>query len=143
MDILPDELMNRLNGRRSDLMGRTIEEVSAFFSGASHSFTVPVETSGTPFQKKVWERLTAIPYGQTRTYAQLAEEAGTPGASRAVGAAANRNPLLVLIPCHRVIGSNGTLVGYAGGVDLKEKLLRLERMQLAGSNGKPDSPNEG
>lgn len=135
VDILPDELMNRLNGRRSELMEKAIEEISAFFSGASQAFSVPVEVSGTPFQLKVWELLGSIPYGQTRTYAQIAEEAGTPGASRAVGAAANRNPLLVMIPCHRVIGSNGTLVGYAGGVDLKEKLLRLERMQLAANHG--------
>lgn len=131
LDMLPDELMRRLDGRRSALIEQAIGEFSAYFSGARQEFTLPFALDGTPFQHQIWELLRQIPYGQTRTYAQVAELAGKPGASRAVGAAANRNPLLVLVPCHRVVGSNGTLVGYAGGVDIKEKLLRLERIHSA------------
>ena len=101
---------------------------SAYFSGQSRGFDLPIYFEGTPFAQTVWELLLQIPYGHTRTYSQIAALAGKSGASRAVGAAANRNPLLLLVPCHRVVGSNGSLVGYAGGVDVKEKLLRLERM---------------
>ncbi|MBP8257362.1 MAG: methylated-DNA--[protein]-cysteine S-methyltransferase, partial [Opitutaceae bacterium] len=87
----------------------------------------PCTAAGTPFQTKVWEALSAIPYGSTRTYAQIARQIGRPRAVRAVGAAIGRNPLSILVPCHRVIGSNGKLTGFAGGLPRKEVLLELER----------------
>lgn len=128
LDILPDEMMRRLDNNRTPLVEKAIGELSAYFSGQSRGFDLPIYFEGTPFAQTVWELLLQIPYGHTRTYSQIAALAGKSGASRAVGAAANRNPLLLLVPCHRVVGSNGSLVGYAGGVDVKEKLLRLERM---------------
>ena len=128
VDMMPDELLRRLEGRRSALIAQALGELAEYFSGTRRAFSLPLHLEGTPFQQRIWELLLQIPYGETRTYAQLAAQAGNPGASRAVGAASNRNPMLLLVPCHRVVGSNGTLVGYAGGVDIKEKLLRLERI---------------
>ncbi len=87
---------------------------------------MPLNPNGTVFQKKVWNALCNIPYGETRSYKQVAEAVGNNKASRAVGMANNKNPIMIVIPCHRVIGSNGSLVGYAGGLDIKEKLLFLE-----------------
>ena len=98
-----------------------------YFSGARKSFDVPLSIQGSDFQKKVWSALQSIPYGETRTYQQIARMADNPKASRAVGMANNRNPIHVLIPCHRVIGKNGSLVGYAGGIERKQRLLDLER----------------
>jgi methylated-DNA-[protein]-cysteine S-methyltransferase len=124
--MMPDDLLRRLEGRRSAVIAQALGELAEYFSGTRRDFSLPLHLEGTPFQQRIWELLLQIPYGETRTYAQLATQAGNPGASRAVGAASNRNPMLLLVPCHRVVGSNGTLVGYAGGVDIKEKLLRLE-----------------
>lgn len=98
-----------------------------YFAGQPVSFDkVPLDLEGTPFQRSVWTGLSRIPYGETRTYKQLAEAIGSPSAVRAVGAANGRNPLPVILPCHRVVGSNGTLTGYAGGLQMKKKLLALE-----------------
>ena len=88
---------------------------------------MPCVPQGTDFQKRVWEALIQIPYGETRTYKEIAAAAGNPKASRAVGMANNRNPIPIIIPCHRVIGTNGSLTGYAGGLKVKEYLLKLER----------------
>lgn len=85
------------------------------------------ELKGTEFQKKVWKQLTYIPYGETRTYKEIAVAIGNPKASRAVGMANNKNPITIVVPCHRVVGSNGKMVGYAGGLDMKKKLLDLEK----------------
>ena len=82
---------------------------------------------GTPFQQKVWAALREIPYGETRSYGQIAAQVGNPKASRAVGMANNRNPIAIIVPCHRVIGANGSLTGYAGGLNVKQELLALER----------------
>ncbi|AEE95638.1 methylated-DNA--[protein]-cysteine S-methyltransferase [Mahella australiensis] len=91
------------------------------------SFALPLSPKGTIFQQKVWAALQTIPYGETRSYKQVAEAIGQPKAFRAVGMACNKNPIAIIIPCHRVIGSNGSLTGYAGGVELKARLLQLER----------------
>lgn len=102
------------------------EELAEYFARERTEFTVVTAATGTPFQTRVWQALAAIPYGQTRTYGQLAVEVGEPRAVRAVGAANGRNPLCVVVPCHRVVGARGALTGYSGGLDLKEFLLALE-----------------
>ena len=89
--------------------------------------TLPLKPGGTPFQQRVWKALQNIPYGQTRSYADVAAAIGSPQATRAVGGANNRNPIAIVIPCHRVVGANGKLTGYAGGLQLKQRLLDLER----------------
>ncbi len=102
-------------------------ELEEYFKGQRRRFDVLIAMEGTAFQKRVWAALCDIPYGETRTYGQIAQAIGNPKASRAVGMANNKNPLMVLVPCHRVIGANGQLSGYAGGVEMKERLLSLER----------------
>ncbi len=102
------------------------DELNAYFDGALHQFTLPVDLRGTPFQVAVWRGLQLIPYGETRSYAQLAAGIGRPRSIRAVGAANGANPVPIIVPCHRVIGSSGKLVGYGGGLDLKQRLLALE-----------------
>ena len=106
---------------------RQLEE---YYAGLRAGFSLPLNPQGTAFQKKVWQQLEAIPYGQTRTYGQIAAAVGQPTASRAVGGANHNNPIAIVIPCHRVIGANGKLTGYAGGLDIKEKLLRLEGVKV-------------
>lgn len=103
------------------------KELSEYFSGKRKSFDLPLLPEGSDFQKKVWEKLLKIPYGETRTYGELAEMTGDKKASRAVGMANNNNPILILIPCHRVIGSDGSLTGYVAGVEAKKYLLQLEK----------------
>lgn len=102
-------------------------QMAEYFAGQRKTFTIPLAPKGTEFQKRVWQALCDIPYGETRCYADIAAAIGNPKASRAVGMANNRNPLMIVIPCHRVIGRNGALTGYAGGLDLKQKLLCLEQ----------------
>jgi methylated-DNA-[protein]-cysteine S-methyltransferase len=115
--------------------GRALKEVvrqlRAYFGGKLEAFDLPLAPEGTDFQQKVWHRLCDIPYGETISYGQLAQRIGNPNASRAVGLANGSNPIPIIIPCHRVIGSNGKLTGYGGGLPIKEKLLALERRQLA------------
>ncbi|MDD2217013.1 MAG: methylated-DNA--[protein]-cysteine S-methyltransferase [Eubacteriales bacterium] len=110
----------------SSLSDYVFEQVSEYLKGQRKFFDFPYEYCGTEFQKKVWDALCEIPYGETRTYKQIATQIGNPKASRAVGMANNRNPIAIVVPCHRVIGSNGSLVGYASGLDVKEFLLNLE-----------------
>lgn len=102
------------------------KELNEYFSNKRKKFTIPLEPLGTDFQQRVWQALQEIPYGSTFSYKQIAEKIGNPKAVRAVGGAIGRNPLSIVIPCHRVIGSNGTLTGFAGGLDKKTKLLQLE-----------------
>lgn len=102
-------------------------ELEEYFAGKRRKFSVPLSAKGTPFQEKVWEVLQTIPYGETRTYGQVAAALGKPSACRAVGMANHCNPVSIMIPCHRVIGAKGALTGYGGGLDLKEFLLRLEQ----------------
>ena len=108
------------------LIAEAFRELEEYFSGTRREFDLPLNPQGTPFQRSVWAALRRIPYGGTASYKEIAEAVGCPGGSRAVGMANNRNPIAILIPCHRVIGANGKLVGYAGGLDLKRKLLELE-----------------
>ena len=105
---------------------KTVEQLKAYFSGKRKTFTMKVAPAGTPFQQQVWEALKTIPYGKTVSYGEIARTIGKPQASRAVGAANGKNPISIIFPCHRVIGSTGKLVGYGGGLPIKEKLLALE-----------------
>ena len=102
-------------------------QLNEYLEGIRKEFTVKLQLEGTIFQKKVWEALQAIPYGETRTYKQIAQETGNEKACRAVGMANHNNPIMCIIPCHRVIGADGSLVGYAGGLQVKEQLLKLEK----------------
>jgi len=106
---------------------QTVEQLTEYFEGKRTQFDLPLDVEGTPFQKAVWSELLRIPYGETRTYGEIAKAIGRPGAARAVGMANHENPVAVVIPCHRVIGRDGSLTGYAGGVQLKAQLLSIER----------------
>lgn len=111
------------------LWRRAWQELTEYFSGAREAFDLPLRCGGTEFQRQVWTELLRIPYGQTRTYGELARLISRPRAARAVGMACHNNPIAILIPCHRVLGSTGSLTGFAGGLAVKEKLLRLESGQ--------------
>ncbi|WP_251231308.1 methylated-DNA--[protein]-cysteine S-methyltransferase [Adlercreutzia aquisgranensis] len=113
------------------LTNEAATQIQQYLAGRRRSFDLPLNPAGTPFQQSVWRALQGIPYGTTWTYAQLAEAVGNPKAFRAVGGANNRNPLPILIPCHRVVGADGSLVGYASGVHIKRFLLDLEAKALA------------
>ncbi len=113
-------------GQMSIFSDKVFDEISEYFDGKRRNFTFKTNAKGTDFQKKVWSALCEIPYGETRTYKEIAKAIGNEKASRAVGMANNKNPLHIVVPCHRVIGANGKLVGYAGGVEMKENLLKME-----------------
>jgi methylated-DNA-[protein]-cysteine S-methyltransferase len=117
----------------------TLAQVRAYFTGELREFDLVLAPEGTPFQLEVWGSLQTIPYGETISYAALAEKIGRPTATRAVGAANGRNPLPIVIPCHRVIGSDGQLTGYAGGIHLKEALLTLEQPGWGKAHEEPGS----
>ena len=108
-------------------LGAAVDELSAYFAGRLRTFTTPVEPEGTPFQRLVWEALRRIPYGDTISYGELARRIRKPDAVRAVGAANGANPIAIIVPCHRVIGANGSLTGFGGGLPVKKALLALER----------------
>ena len=112
-----------------------LEQLGEYFAGERQAFDVPLKLAGTPFQQRVWQELVCIPFGTTITYAQLAQLIGKPTASRAVGHANSRNPISIIVPCHRVIGADGKLTGYAGGVDKKQWLLAWERGATAAERG--------
>ena len=114
-------------GKKTDFTDLVYKKIMEYLHGERTTFDIPYELEGTDFQKKVWKELTRIPYGQTRTYKDIASAIGNKNASRAVGMANNKNPLMIVVPCHRVIGTNGKLVGYAGGLDMKKELLDLEQ----------------
>ena len=120
----PEEKEQQERTEVSDEAARQLEE---YFQGKRKTFKLPLKLKGTEFQKLVWDALLTIPYGETRSYSEIACQIGRPKASRAVGMANHRNPVAIVVPCHRVIGKNGSLTGYAGGLDKKEKLLDLER----------------
>lgn len=113
---------------KTPLLEQAVRELQEYFAGKRKIFQVPLSLHGTDFQMKVWKELMKIPYGETRSYKQIAEAVGNPLAYRAVGMANNRNPVGIIVPCHRVIGMNGGLTGYAGGMEIKRKLLELEKM---------------
>ena len=102
-------------------------QLAEYFAGRRTEFELPLDPSGTPFQQKVWTALRSIPFGETRSYAEVATQIGHPGAARAVGAASGRNPLSIVAPCHRVVGTGGELTGFAGGLEVKARLLAFER----------------
>lgn len=104
-----------------------VDQLGAYFAGERTEFDLALELTGTAFQRRVWQALQTIPYGRTVAYGHIADQIGAPGAARAVGLANGRNPISIIVPCHRVIGSNGGLTGYGGGVDRKRTLLELER----------------
>jgi methylated-DNA-[protein]-cysteine S-methyltransferase len=119
---LPDSRVNE-----TALLKDAHKQISEYLKGERRSFDLPLSPSGTEFQQRVWKALTGIPYGETVTYEDIARKVGNEKACRAVGMANNRNPISLIIPCHKVIGKNGKLTGYGGGLGIKEYLLKLER----------------
>ena len=109
----------------------TAAQLDQYFAGSRKRFELLLGPNGTPFQRAVWNAIAQVPWGETLTYAELASRAGRPGSARAAGAATGRNPLSIIVPCHRIVGSDGSLTGYAGGLDRKQKLLALERPLFA------------
>ncbi len=104
-----------------------VDQLAAYFAGDLREFDLNIEMAGTEFQRKVWNALRTIPYGETRSYGEIAEQIGSPNAFRAVGLANGHNPIAVIVPCHRVIGANGSLTGFGGGLERKSTLLELEK----------------
>lgn len=126
---------DRPDGRTTDpVLDAAAGQLEEYFDGARTEFDLPLHAAGTAFQHEVWAGLAEIPYGRTWSYAQLAARIGRPGAARAIGAGCGRNPLPIVVPCHRVVGSDGTLTGYAGGTAVKRALLQLEARTLAGDS---------
>lgn len=123
IESMPDDIVYR----ETEILLSAKKQLEEYFAGIRKNFDLPLKPKGTPFQLLVWEQLKQIPYGETRSYGEIAKAIGNPKASRAVGGANNKNPIGIIVPCHRVIGANGKLVGYAGGLDVKEKLLMLEK----------------
>jgi methylated-DNA-[protein]-cysteine S-methyltransferase len=119
-------LSDLVEDEQHPVLVETVRELGEYFAGRRKEFSVALDMRGTRFQKDVWEALLAIPFGETRSYGQLAKQLGNPQATRAVGAANGRNPVSIIVPCHRVIGSSGKLTGFAGGLDVKARLLDLE-----------------
>ena len=109
------------------LARQTLTEIAEYLAGRRRKFTIPLDLEGTPFQVKVWKALLEIPYGETRSYGEIARRIGRPQAARAVGMANHSNPIPIIVPCHRVIAADGSLGGYAGGLPMKARLLRLEQ----------------
>lgn len=124
---LPSQKESPSEGEETPLLREAFAQLEAYLAGRRRAFDLPLKPEGTPFMQSVWRALCSIPYGKTASYKAIAEAIGNPKACRAVGMANNRNPISIFIPCHRIIGSNGTLVGYGGGLDMKQTLLELER----------------
>jgi methylated-DNA-[protein]-cysteine S-methyltransferase len=126
--------------RQSDASFAVVRgQLAEYFAGDRQTFTVPLKVAGTPFQQRVWQELVGIPFGTAITYAQLAQRLGQPTAARAVGHANSRNPISIIVPCHRVIGADGKLTGYAGGLDKKQWLLAWERDTFPAAMKRPSS----
>jgi len=126
-DDAPDRVrLSAMNERDHSVLAETERQLGDYFAGRRRSFTVALDFRGTSFQKAVWQALLTIPFGETRTYGEIARQIGRPSASRAVGAANGRNPISIIAPCHRVVGSNGALTGFAGGLAAKKHLLDHE-----------------
>jgi methylated-DNA-[protein]-cysteine S-methyltransferase len=124
---MEQEMNLPLSSATEPVLNHAAAELREYFAGMRTSFSFPMQADGTPFQESVWDALLKIPYGDTRTYGQIALAIGNPKASRAVGMACNRNPIMIAVPCHRVIGADGSLTGYAPGTELKQIVLDLER----------------
>jgi len=127
---LPDETREQ-HGQPHAVLDQAAAQLNDYFTGRSTVFDLPLEPLGTAFQKRVWTALIGIPYGETRSYADMAEAINNPAACRAVGAANGRNPLSIVVPCHRVIGASGSLTGFGGGLHAKQVLLNLETNHVA------------
>jgi O-6-methylguanine DNA methyltransferase len=127
LETLQAALGATLERRTHPLLERLRSQLAEYFAGTRRAFDVPLRFAGTPFQERVWNRLLTIPYGEVRSYLDLARDLGDPKAVRAVGGANGSNPISILIPCHRVIGADGSIVGYGGGLERKEWLLAHER----------------
>lgn len=128
-----DGVLKSLHFTTDSVSGQESEatrQLREYFSGARRDFDLKLEPEGTVFQKKVWEALLEVPYGETRSYGEIAKAIGNPKAARAVGMANNRNPISIIIPCHRIVGADGSLTGYGGGLDKKTYLLELEQKVL-------------
>ena len=128
--LLPEEREAVPAAGISPLLHEACAQLDAYFSGRLRCFDLPLSPRGTEFQHRVWEELGSIGWGRTRSYGEVARAVGSPGGARAVGMACNRNPLLIVVPCHRVVGADGSLVGFGGGLELKRRLLELERVLL-------------
>ena len=124
------EISKDINLMETKLLKKANQQLQEYLKGERKIFDLPLEPHGTEFQKKVWNSLQKIHYGETNSYKDIAKSIGNIKACRAVGMANNKNPILIFIPCHRVIGSNGKLVGYAGGLNIKEKLLQIEKQNI-------------
>ena len=122
-----EEMAKNSIQKETSLIKNTKQQLDEYFAGKRKKFDIPIKLEGTDFQIKVWKELLKIPYGETCSYLDIAKRIGNPKSSRAVGMANNKNKIIIIVPCHRVIGSNKKLVGYACGLDVKEKLLELER----------------
>jgi methylated-DNA-[protein]-cysteine S-methyltransferase len=118
--------LSPIEDKKNPILTQTEQELNEYFDGKRKAFTIPLDPVGTEFQKKVWKELTSIPFGETRTYGQLAKKFGSTNLARAIGGANHRNPISIITACHRVIGSDGSLTGYAGGLEAKQCLLDLE-----------------
>lgn len=127
VDMVDDAPLVEPGAAPTPLLAEAERQLTEYFAGERREFDLPIHAEGTPFQWAVWEQLRQIPYGETRSYGDIARALGKPGAARAVGMANNRNPIGIIVPCHRVVGATGALVGYAGGLDRKRYLLDLER----------------
>ena len=125
-----EEMAKNSIQKETSLIKNTKQQLDEYFAGKRKKFDIPIKLDGTDFQINVWKELLKIPYGETCSYLDIAKRIGNPNASRAVGMANNKNKIIIIVPCHRVIGSNKKLVGYACGLDVKEKLLELEREYL-------------
>lgn len=131
-DDAPDRVrLGTMIERNHSVLAETERQLGDYFAARRQSFTVPLDFRGTTFQKAVWQALLTIPFGETRTYGEIARQIGRPSASRAVGAANGRNPISIIAPCHRVVGANGALTGFAGGLATKKHLLDHERRHAA------------
>lgn len=119
-----------LQDKETPLIKQTYMQITEYLEGKRRNFTIPIQLKGTPFQIKVWQTLQQIPYGETRTYQDIAITVGSSKACRAVGMANHNNSIAIIVPCHRVIGKNNKLVGYAGGLDIKEQLLFIEKNHI-------------
>ena len=129
-DIFFSKVDTNDNIEETDLIKECFKQLKEYFEGNRRKFDLPIETRGTEFQKKVWDELLKIPYGETKSYKDIAIAIGNEKACRAIGMANNKNHIPIIIPCHRVIGSNGKLVGYAGGLNVKEKLLNIDNLDV-------------
>lgn len=128
--LLPGEKVTVDERKVTPLLEKAAVQISEYLAGERKEFALPLTLEGSEFAMKVWREMATIPFGEVRTYGELAQAIGRPGAARAVGQACNRNPIPIIVPCHRVVGAGGRLTGYAGGLGLKERLLELERDAL-------------